>query len=405
MTVRTSFLFVSLLAGCSAAPAEDGGPEVEGAAGQALKVPVAKIVSAGGTHTCAKIGGQGVKCWGWNAYGQIGNGVDGGEYPIPQSIVDPGANVKDIVASDISTCALLKEGEVKCWGANFTGMLGTGDTTNTNAPGVAVPLPAPAREVSARGLHTCARVEGGAVYCWGSNANGELGIGTSGPTQPLPTSPVDLGGRKAVGLAAGADFVCTLLGNGTVRCWGANYGGQLGDGGTEASTVPKPPIALGAKAVAISAGNAHACALLETGEMKCWGNNFDGQVGLGAISFVPEPPQTVVGLPGPVASIAVGGDHTCAVLVDGRGACWGFNPLGQVGAPDWEWQHPTPVVLDIEFPVASMSSGFDHTCALSTTGTVKCWGANYGGKLGISCYPGCTDTVGLSPSQIENVQF
>jgi alpha-tubulin suppressor-like RCC1 family protein len=408
MAVRISLVPLVLLVACSAAPAAEGGAEgVESDIAEIQQdavLPTAKFIATGDNMTCAKVAGQGVKCWGANQWGELGIGVTGGDFPAPQSIVSPGANVKGIDGGSQFSCALLKEGVVKCWGQNFSGNLGTGDTVATNAPTIAVPLPAPAREVATGALHVCARVEGGDVYCWGGNYTGSLGIGP-GPDQPLPTAPVDFGGRRAKAIASGALHSCAVLGNGTVRCWGENTVGQLGDGTVTNSGVPAAPVALGAKAVAVTAGMAHTCALLETGEVKCWGNNYDGQLGLGELRFEPQPPQLVAGLPGPVTAVVTGGDHTCVLLADQRVACFGFNPLGQVGTPDYEYQHPSPVVLDIEFPVAAIDAGFDHTCALSTTGDVKCWGANWGGKLGLACYPGCMDTFGQSPSQIPNVQF
>jgi alpha-tubulin suppressor-like RCC1 family protein len=407
MAVRLSVFPLVFLVGCSAAPAEGGAEGAESDTAeiyQGAVLPVAKLVAAGDSLSCAKVAGQGVKCWGGNSRGELGIGTTGGEFPAPQSIVSPGANVKSLDSESGSTCALLKGGELKCWGANFSGTLGTGDTVDTNAPTTAVPLPAPAREVAVGGLHVCARVEGGDVYCWGGNFNGQLGIGAEPGLTPLPTAPVNFGGRRATAIASGGVHACAILGNGTVRCWGENSAGQLGVAAGGIRSVPAEPVALGAKATAISAGQAHTCALLETGQVKCWGNNADGQLGIGAIS-VEQPPQLVVGLPGPVTAITNGGDHTCVLLADQRIACFGFSPSGQVGAPGFEFQFPSPVILDIEFPVASIDASFDHTCALSTTGDVKCWGANWGGKLGLACYPGCLDTFGQSPSQIPNVQF
>jgi alpha-tubulin suppressor-like RCC1 family protein len=145
--------------------------------------------------------------------------------------------------------------------------------------------------------------------------------------------------------------------------------------------------------------------LLETGEVQCWGNNADGECGTGEFGGFAIPPSFVINLPGPVSSIACGGEHTCAVLADNRMACWGWNVVAQIGVTDFDLQIPTPAIIDVGFPVAAAAGGFTHTCALSTAGEVKCWGSNFSGELGQSCGDGCQATYGITPAQLPNIVF
>jgi alpha-tubulin suppressor-like RCC1 family protein len=305
---------------------------------------------------------------------------------------------------------------VECWGANYWGNLGIADPVSTNAATTPVPLPAPAKDVQAPGPHACAIVQGGDLYCWGSNETGELGIGTTDfDPHPAPTL-VPLGGRNVTDVAVGDWHTCALLRNGQVKCWGDNTYGQLGDGTATSNPSPGTAVPLGALAISISAGGSHTCAVLETGAMKCWGANFDGQLGIGAFDpFQSLIPADVVGLAGPAVSVSCGNIHTCALLADNRLECWGNNAAGQTGRlpiiptdPN-EWVpplDPAPDVIDVGFPVDSVSSGFSHTCAVSTTGDLKCWGFNGDGILGRSCSsPDCQSTYGYPPSAFDNVQF
>ncbi len=182
--------------------------------------------------------------------------------------------------------------------------------------------------VAAGRFHTCALMSDGTVKCWGQNSNGQLGDGTT-TNQLVPVSVVGLGGT-AVSITAGIFHTCVLMSDGTMRCWGRNVNGQLGDGTTTQRNTPTTVIGLGGTATAIAATSLHTCALMSDGTMRCWGRNSNGQLGDGTTTQR-NTPTTVIGLGGTAASISMGTDHTFAVMSDGTVKCWGRNDSGQLG--------------------------------------------------------------------------
>jgi alpha-tubulin suppressor-like RCC1 family protein len=318
-------------------------------------------LAAGENHTCALLGGGSVRCWGQNGFGQLGYGntanVGDNETPGSVSPVSLGGNAIQITAGSGHTCALLAEGNVRCWGQNSFGQLGYGNTTtigDDESPSAAGPaaLGADAVEIGAGGFHTCARLSGGTVRCWGKAVSGQLGYANTtqiGDNEsPSAAGPVVLNGSTfAIGM--GGEHSCaiqleTTLGR-ALFCWGLNSSGQLGrastsnigDNETPNSTVFGINLGSGNSAKAVTAGEAHTCALLTDGTVRCWGAGSDGRLGYGNTAVIGdnESPSTV----GPVnlgsglnaLSIAAGGAHTCATLTTGAVRCWGQNGFGQLG--------------------------------------------------------------------------
>src|SRR5438876_1878896 len=204
------------------------------------------------------------------------------------------------------SCSLLQDGTVRCWGDNSAGQLGDGTTTNASTP-VAVAGIGGAVAVTGGGFHTCARFLDGTLECWGRNDFGQLGDPAT--TSFNSVTPVRVTGiTSAIAVAAGGFHTCALLADGTVRCWGENDFGQLGNGtsdpapGTPTTFNPSPVTVSGIPtAVAISAGGWHTCALLRDGTVQCWGENTYGQLGNGATTAPPAPgrsstPATVTGI-------------------------------------------------------------------------------------------------------------
>jgi alpha-tubulin suppressor-like RCC1 family protein len=231
------------------------------------------------------------------------------------------------------------------------------------------------------GQHTCALLSTGAVKCWGSNSYGQLGDGST--TQR--TTPVDVSGLSSgvTAISAGYLHSCALLNTGAVKCWGYNAYGQLGDGSTTRRTTPVDVSGLSSGVTAITTSYHHTCALLNTGAVKCWGYNGSGQLGDGTSGTDRLTPVDVSGLSSGVTAISAGYYSTCALLSTGAVKCWGTNTYGQLGDGTSGTNRLTPVdVSGLSSGVTAISGGYYYTCALLNTGAVKCWGYNGFGQLG-----------------------
>ena len=368
----------------------------------ALAAPLTGIaaVSAGGDHTCALTVAGGVKCWGDNGHGQLGDGTNETSLrPVGASGLSSG--VAAVSAGSDHTCALTMAGGVKCWGGNFSGQLGNGasggpETCTVSATSYAFAcsttpvdvtgLSSGVASISSGDRHTCVLTSSGGVKCWGANFAGQLGDGTStapemctvgGASNACSTTPVDVTGLSSgvVAVSAGSGHTCALTMAGGVKCWGASFSGKPGDG----STTPVDVSSLTSDVAAVSASGYHACALTTGAGVKCWGGNSIGQLGDGQAcgdTFC-ESPVDVTGLSSGVAAISTGIFHTCALTVAGGVECWGYNgAIRGAGST-------TPVdVSGLTSGIAGISAGNFHTCALTTAGGVKCWGANGAGQLG-----------------------
>ena len=237
-------------------------------------------------------------------------------------------SASSVSADYTHTCALTTSGGVKCWGANNTGMLGDGTTKRRLTPVDVSGLTSGVAAISAGTYHTCALTTSGGVKCWGANYAGMLGDGTKTERD----TPVDVSGLTSGVAAISVDsyHTCALTTSGGVKCWGANYHGQLGDGTTKKGRAPVDVSGLSSGVAAISAGGFHTCALTTSGGMKCWGANYAGMLGGGGKKDRLKPAD-VSRLVSGVAEISAGTYHTCAVTISGGVKCWGWNYYGQVG--------------------------------------------------------------------------
>lgn len=344
---------------------------------------------------------------------------------------------KRIAAGAFHSCARLQADELKCWGYNLFGQLGLGDTVyrgdGPNEMGALLPsvkTGGRVQEVVAGYAHTCVRHDGGTVKCWGLNSFGQLGLGDleSRGDQvgemggDLPD--VDLGtGRTAVQLAAGSAHTCALLDTGEVKCWGANGYGQLGLGdmdnrGDDIKEMGDylPAVDLGkGKVLEIAAGVAHTCARLDTRVVKCWGFNLMGQLGLGDTNNRGDQPNEMGdNLPrvdlgrGRVAlELAAGAYHSCARLENATLKCWGYNLQGELGLGDTNSRGDQPGEMGNSLPAVDFGVGlkatalaarYFHTCARLDDGALKCWGENSYGQLGL----GDIDARGDDPGEMGN---
>ncbi len=259
--------------------------------------------------------------------------------------------------------------------------------------------------------HTCWVSPAGGVECWGLNDAGQLGDGTT-IDRAYPAPVYGLGPDPIFAVGTGEAFSCALSVVGALYCWGDNAQGQLGDGTRISSLEPIAVLGLGGTVESFSPGREHVCAVLSGNTAKCWGDNTTGQLGNG--NFVDRLlPTPVAGLGGLVDGLASGYDHTCAVTISSDAYCWGQNNLGQLGDGTFiQRVQPTGVVglspsgTRIGF-VAQMAAGEFHTCSTTPTGTVFCWGDNLSGQVGnanlgtLHVFPAIVAGIGVAVSQIE----
>jgi alpha-tubulin suppressor-like RCC1 family protein len=335
-------------------------------------------VIAGGGHSCALTGNSGVKCWGRNSWGQLGDGTNNNSN-IPVDVVELGTEVVTMTGGGLHTCALTSSGGIKCWGLNYDGQLGDGTYTDSNVPSDVVGLGGGTSVVSAGWNHTCTLIGSGEVKCWGNNEFGQLGNGTNNKSN-TPVDVVGLGSEIST-LTGGGVHTCVLTSSGGIKCWGENEYGQLGDGTNTDSNTPVEVIGLDSGATAVATGIHHTCALTSNGGVKCWGWNTSGQIGDGT-NINRNIPTNVIGLESGIAAVSAGGDHTCALTSSGEVKCWGGNYDGQLGDGTNIRKYIPVDVVGLGDGVVMVTTGHSHTCAMTSSGEVKCWGQNTYGQLG-----------------------
>jgi alpha-tubulin suppressor-like RCC1 family protein len=404
-----------------------------------------RSITAGHLTSCARADGGSLRCWGANNAGQLGRGdqVPRGTQPgqmvdaLPPIDLGAGRTVTSVSVGSAHVCAVLDDASLRCWGGNSNGELGLGTTASRgDQPGeMGAALPAvdlgtgrTALAVTTGTSRTCALLDTHQVKCWGNNFTGQLGYGDQvnrgdGPGEMGDARPViELGtGRTALAITAGADHTCALLDTHQVKCWGMNTDGQLGVGdnttrgivpGQMGDALPAVDLGTGRTALAVAAGDNTTCALLDTHQVKCWGDNQNGHLGLGDTADRGGP-FTGMGDALPVVDIGPGrsvravsvGSGVCVLLDDGTVRCWGLNTSGQLGLGDTAARGDAsgemgaalpPVDLGTGRKAVSLSAGSLHACARLDDGTVRCWGRNIEGQLGL----GDTDTRGAAPGQM-----
>jgi len=331
-------------------------------------------VSAGGEYTCVAISDGTARCAGRNQFGQLGDGswTNQSSFVVPNGL----ASARRVVAGDEFACALLADGTAMCWGLGEKGQRGDGTYTQIVLTPVAVQGLTNAVALSAGYNHACALLGDRTMRCWGSNSDGQLGDPSSlGSATPIPVPGVS--GVQAI--AVGAFHTCAVMADTTVQCWGNNGNGQLGDGTTTNSTTPVAVVGL-SNVTAIAAGSSHTCALVADGSLRCWGDNYEGQLGDGTGTPSATPVQ-VSGI-GTAVEIVAGWTHSCARLSDGRAQCWGEGTVGQLGNGATDNQVSPVTVSGIANAVGLSAGWWHHSCALVAGGGVFCWGGNDWGQFG-----------------------
>jgi len=336
-------------------------------------------VSAGIFTSCAVTGSLNAACWGW---------MTGDGSPLMTTHTSA-VGVKNLPAGGVSQvsaayggCALVRLGGLatglRCWGDNSWGELGNNTITDSTTP-VKVKGLSQVQSVATGGTHTCALVHNGGAWCWGENNWGQLGNGTTNNSSvPVTVTGLPL---KQTQIAAADDHTCALLADGTVRCWGLNNVGQLGDGTTNNSSTPVAVAGL-TGVVQIALGDAFTCAVTGAGTVECWGDNSSGELGNGSTTNSTSPVQ-VSGLNGVVA-IGAGSSYACATLFTGQVECWGDNSAGQLGDGSIGGISTTPVTVSgFTSNGASIGTFMAGTsCSLNSSQVPECWGANHEGELG-----------------------
>jgi alpha-tubulin suppressor-like RCC1 family protein len=356
-----------------------------GSTGTGGSLPIGGLpIAAGGNHTCAVTSTGAVKCWGDNSYGQLGDGTMNGSRT-PVDVKGLMSGVVAVAAGLDHSCALTNAGVLKCWGHNDMGQLGNGTTTDSNAPVDLKNLPGSIAAVTAGYRDTCAVNTAGDLLCWGDGTYDQLGTGVSvvGPN-PAPNGVLYLGSGAAAA-STGAGHTCALTSAGGLKCWGNNLDGQLGAmyDMTE-SAVPLDVVHFMMGAAGIAAGGNHTCGLMASGGVKCWGDDASGQLGdMGALmgALASNVPVDVYMLGAGVLQISAGAAHTCAILSSGGLKCWGDNSYGQIGSNAGPTSNAPVDVPGLLQGVSVVSAGGDHTCVTSG-GVVMCWGSNGAGELG-----------------------
>ena len=378
-------------------------------------------VEAGAYHTCGRTQAGAVYCWGYNNWGQVGNGSLGYGVLTPQAVVG-GLTFDSVSVGGPHACGLTAGGAAHCWGGDAYGALGSGAPAPevcsasdigqfpcSSAP-LAVVGGLSFSAVSAGWDMTCALTANGTAYCWGDNSDGALGIGgdTSGLAScggssivlgPCSRTPLPVtGGLAFATISAGVRHICGLVASGAAYCWGDNSAGQLGIGANAApdacgsSPCSRTPVAVagGLTFTALTVGTAHTCGRATDGQWYCWGLNNYGQLGTGATgpeSCISGPGVPCSSTPVPVtaginlSAVFAGRRHSCGVTSAGAAYCWGENVYGQLG-DGTTTNSLTPVAVAGGLSLANVSPFYYHSCGLTTEGVAYCWGDNEWGELG-----------------------
>lgn len=356
------------------------------------------MVSAGFDHSCAVTTMARALCWGRNLFGNVGDGTTTNRTN-PTQVSGLSSGVASISAGNATTCAISQVGALRCWGLGDTGQIGDGSVTDRLTPTAVTGMTSGVTQVSVSptGKSVCA-VQSNGVKCWGLNDRGQLGnSSTVNASVPVNVTGLTSGVTQ---VAVGGSYACALTTGGAVKCWGANGVGELGIAPlTGDQSEPKDVSGLSSGVTAIGVGLQHACALLSNETVKCWGQNSDGRLGDGTLT-ARATPMSVINVSG-ATRLSVGQVHTC-VIAGGGATCWGANGSGQLGDGGAYGGNavPTPVT-GLTSGVVSISAGGYHTCATLASGEARCWGMNnngsgLGGQLGDGTVTNRTTPVAVS---------
>ena len=347
---------------------------------------VASAIVAAPKQSCAVLDDGSIQCWGAGDYDLEAN--DAATHSAVPLAISGITGAIALAYNGEHSCALLDKGTIQCWGDNTAGQLGNGVKASFGHPEldpVDVLSVIDAVSVTAGWGHSCALIAGGTLECWGHNYYGQLGNGNT--NESLVAVPV-LDITSATTVVSGSDHNCALLGGGTIQCWGYNYNFELGSntgldlstGGLPPSTIPVTVLNI-TSAIAVAANSDKSCAVLKSGSAQCWGiidlleRGSDYTMNMQTLE-----PVNIPGISSAIA-ISAGGSHSCVLLRDGTIQCWGDNSYGQLGDGTHNGYGLPVNVLGITNAIA-VAAGGTHSCALLSGGSIECWGANGSGQLG-----------------------
>lgn len=329
-------------------------------------------LSGGYSHMCVVGEGGGVSCWGANWSGQLGSGV-GSHYDAIPVAVAASATFASVAGGADHSCGLTITGEAYCWGSSHSGQVGNGRVGEENHPPSPVSGGLVFSSLAAGSAHSCGVTVSGPAYCWGRNTDGQLGTGSNGESA-VPVAVT--GALEFTAITTGLGHSCGLTTAGDAYCWGLNESGQLGDGTSTSSGAPVL-VDGGLSFIQLTAGEHHTCGLAASGTAYCWGR--DGMLGTGTWSGSATPAAVVGGHV--FTQLASRRNHTCGLKSDGSAHCWGNNGSGELG--DGTRSHsiePTPVAGGYAF--IALAAGAHHSCGMFESGAVQCWGLQDFGRLG-----------------------
>jgi alpha-tubulin suppressor-like RCC1 family protein len=363
-------------------------PELQSEDGPALATTTAALsftqLSGGGRHTCGVTTDHRVYCWGFNFYGQLGDGTN--TQRLRPVLVSGSLSFRSVSAGSLHTCGVTTTNQAYCWGLGADGSLGNGATSDHSTP-VAVAGGHLFRTVESGDAHTCGlTVSDNRAWCWGVNDRGVLGNGTATRT----SSPVAVsGGRAFREVSAGLTHTCGVTTTDQAYCWGSDSAGQLGD--DHPAPFQTTPVAVAGTRLfdQISAGWSFTCAITTSHRAFCWGSGKRGQIGDGH-PFQRNTPRAVAGGLA-FERVTAGEAHACGETTDNRAYCWGSGGIGDgTGTP-----RLSPVVVSGGRFYAQLSAGDNHTCGRTGSNVAFCWGNNDYGQLGDG-----TTTTRLAPVRV-----
>ena len=393
-------------------------------------------IEAGGNHTCALTDKGTVWCWGDGKYGQLGNNLDEDANVPVQVLWNPGGagqpegpldNISGIALGASFGCALDTDQEIVCWGLGDNGQMGDGMDNSNNAPESRVlwektgpdAVLTDVLSIAAGDQHACALI-GTKIRCWGSNSKKQLSHGS------ISSSKVAIGVTlpNVQSIAAGGIHTCAVGDKNRTSCWGGNTFGQLGnDKGDSASTHKPDKVEYSNNMVdqwkdtpkGLTAGGQYTCAWLdvpnESGRLgSCWGTNLKGQLGYGGsipkftlaekkVSFVDDESFAGTMVVDGILDMSAGTHHSCArqaIINDVITICWGDNESGQLGNGSSQSFVTSPVYVITSHSFTQIAAGGAHTCGLTDTGHVYCWGDNNEGQLGTGVFAGTVNSPGAA---------